>query len=98
MPKETWIIASVLTVLLLLGLLGLTSWEKKNEVEKVRAELVEAQAAAAKAEADAADLRAKLADAQARIEDLQKEKDIVVHRSEERRVGKEGRSRWSPYH
>ena len=79
MPKETWIIASVLTVLLLLGLLGLTSWEKKNEVEKVRAELVEAQAAAAKAEADAADLRAKLADAQARIEDLQKEKDIVVH-------------------
>src|ERR1017187_1545685 len=79
MPKEIWIIASVLTVLLLLGLLGLTSWEKKNEVEKVRAELVEAQAAAAKAEADAADLRAKLADAQARIEDLQKEKDIVVH-------------------
>src|ERR1035441_4956054 len=62
MPKETWIIASVLTVLLLLGLLGLTSWEKKNEVEKVRAELVEAQAAAAKAEADGADLRGKLAD------------------------------------
>src|ERR1022692_156624 len=79
MPKETWIMASVLTVVLLLGLLGLTSWEKKNEGKKVRAELVEAQAAAAKAEADAADLRTKLADAQARIEDLQKEKDIVVH-------------------
>src|SRR5204863_4196049 len=24
--------------------------------------------------------------------------DVVVDRSEERRVGKEGRSRWSPYH
>src|ERR1043166_10266004 len=26
------------------------------------------------------------------------EQDEVVSRSEERRVGKEGRSRWSPYH
>ena len=51
MPKETWIIASVLIAALLLGLLGLTSWEKKHEVEKVRAELAEAQAAATKAEA-----------------------------------------------
>src|ERR1022692_3316597 len=79
MPKETWIIASVLTVVLLLALLGLTSWEKKQEVEKVRAELVEAQAAAAKTEAEAADLRGKLADSVARIEGLQKEQDIVVH-------------------
>ena len=79
MPKETWIIASVLTVVLLLALLGLTSWEKKQEVEKVRAELVEAQAAAAKTEAEAADLRGKLADSLARIEGLQKEQDIVVH-------------------
>jgi len=79
MPKETWIIACGLTMALLLGLLGLTSWEKKQEVEKVRAELAEAQAAAAKAEADAADLKGKLADSQARIEDLQKEKDTVIH-------------------
>ena len=79
MPKETWIIASVLTVVLLLGLLGLTSWEKKREVEKVRAELAEAQAAATKAEAEAADLRGKLADSQASIADLQKQQDIVVH-------------------
>jgi chemotaxis protein MotB len=79
MPKETWIIASMLIVVLLLGLLGFTSWEKKHEVEKVRAELAEAQAATAKAEAEAAELKAKLADSQARIEDLAKEKDIVVH-------------------
>src|SRR5664279_4468290 len=79
MPKETWIIASVLTVVLLLGLLGLTSWEKKREVEKVRAELAESQAAATKAEAEAADLKGKLADSQARNEELHKEQAIVVH-------------------
>ncbi len=78
MPKETWIIASVLTAALLLGLLGLASWEKKHEVEKVRAELADAQAAAAKAQAEAADLKDKLADSQARIEELQKEKDAAV--------------------
>src|ERR1035441_2634485 len=79
MPKETWIIASVLTVVLLLALLGLTSWEKKQEGEKGGAELAQAQAAAAKTEAEAADLRGKLADSLARIEGLQKEQDIVVH-------------------
>jgi len=79
MPKETWIIASVLTAVLLLGLLGLASWEKKREVEKVRAELAEAQAAATRAEAEAADLKGKLADSEARNQDLQKQQDIVVH-------------------
>ena len=78
MPKETWIIASVLTAVLLLGLLGLASWEKKREVEKVRAELAEALAAAAKPQAEAADLKDKLAESQSRIHELAKEKDAVV--------------------
>ena len=30
--------------------------------------------------------------------DYLRRKDIEIHRSEERRVGKECRSRWSPYH
>jgi chemotaxis protein MotB len=79
MPKETWIIASVLTVALLLGLLGLSSWEKKREVEKVRAELEEARAAALRTGSEVADLKNKLAESQARIQDLQKEQAIVVH-------------------
>jgi chemotaxis protein MotB len=78
MPKETWIIASVLTVVLLLGLLGLASWEKKREVEKVRADLAYAQAAATKAQGEVADLKDKLADSQARVDQLQKEKDAAV--------------------
>ena len=68
MPKETWIIASVLTAVLLLGLLGLASWEKKREVEKVRAELTEAFAAAARIQAEVADLKDKLAESQTRIQ------------------------------
>src|SRR2546427_9262288 len=33
-----------------------------------------------------------------RLSDLPLEKPVTVQRSEERRVGKECRSRWSPYH
>jgi chemotaxis protein MotB len=79
MPKETWMIASALTVVLLLGLLGFVSWEKKHEVDKVRDELTNAQAAATKAEAEAADLKVKLADSEARNADLQKQQDATVH-------------------
>ena len=32
------------------------------------------------------------------VDALTKEKTIIMIRSEERRVGKECRSRWSPYH
>jgi chemotaxis protein MotB len=78
MPKETWIIASVLTAVLLLGLLGFASWEKKREVEKVRAELSEAQAAAARKQAEVSELKDKLAESQSHIQELQKEKDTVV--------------------
>jgi chemotaxis protein MotB len=78
MPKETWIIASVLTVLLLAGLLGLASWEKKREVEKVRLELKEVQRVAVKAQSELNDLRDKLSQSQTRIQELQKEKDVAV--------------------
>ncbi len=79
MPKETWMIACGLTIALLLGLLGLVSWEKKHEVEQVRAELAAATTAASTAEANAADLKSKLAEAQARVEELQKEKQTVLY-------------------
>ena len=78
MPKETWIIASVLTAVLLLGLLGLASWDKKKEVEKVRAELAEALAAAAKTQTEAAGLKDKLDESQFRFSELEKEKNAAV--------------------
>jgi chemotaxis protein MotB len=78
MPKETWIIASILTILLLLVLLGYASWGKKHEVEQLRAELAAAREAAAKGAADVTDLKDKLAESQARNEELAQEKDTAL--------------------
>jgi chemotaxis protein MotB len=78
MPKETWVIASVLTILLLLVLLGYASWGKKREVELVRAELATAREAATKSAAEVADLKDKLAESQARMEQLAQEKDTAL--------------------
>ena len=78
MPKETWYIASGLTILLLLVLLGFSSWDKKQRLDHAQAALVDLQAAAAKAGAEADDLKNKLADSQAQVQELQKEKDAAV--------------------
>ncbi|HWW00580.1 MAG TPA: OmpA family protein [Candidatus Acidoferrum sp.] len=83
MPKETWIIASILTVLLLVGLLGYSSYDKKRILDQAQAALVQARAAAAKTDTESANLKDKLAEAQDRIAELQKETAAVVqsHRS-----------------
>jgi chemotaxis protein MotB len=83
MPKETWIIGSVLTVALLLGLLAFSSYERKQEVDQARAELAQARAAATQSQAQAADLKDKLAQSQARVDELQKEQETAsqTHKS-----------------
>ena len=78
MPKETWIVASVLTILLLLVLLVYASWGKKQEVERAQAELAAAHEAAVKTAAEVADLKDKLAQSQARNEQLAQEKDTAL--------------------
>jgi chemotaxis protein MotB len=83
MPKETWIIASALTIALLIGLLGFASCDKKQRLEEAQAEMAHAQAAAAKSQAEAADLKDKIALKESQIAELQKEKEAVsqTHRS-----------------
>jgi chemotaxis protein MotB len=83
MPKETWIIGSVLTVALLLALLGFNSCERKQEVERARAELEQLRAASAQEKAAAAEFKEKLAQSEARIDELQKESERATqsHRS-----------------
>jgi chemotaxis protein MotB len=78
MPKETWAIASVLTILLLLVLLGYASWGKKHEIDQFQAQLAAAADRAAKSEAEIADLRDKLAQSQTQIEQLRQEKDTAL--------------------
>ncbi|HVV72566.1 MAG TPA: hypothetical protein VHI52_13885, partial [Verrucomicrobiae bacterium] len=62
MPKETWTIAGVLTITLLLGLLGFSSWDKKQRLDQAQADLSEMRAEAAKSEAAVAELKSQLAE------------------------------------
>src|SRR5689334_16220530 len=95
MPKETWIIASVLTIALLLGLLGFSSWDKKQRLEQAQVELTEARDAALKNQAELVELKSRLGESQKRVEDLQKEKEAAVqsHKSleDEMRVALESK-------
>ncbi len=83
MPKETWIIGSLLTIALLVALLGFNSCERKQEGEHLRAEAEQLRAELAKNQAEAIALREQLAQRQATIDDLQKEKEVAAqsHRS-----------------
>lgn len=71
-------IGSILTVALLLALLGFNSCERKQEVERARAELEQLRAASAQDKALAAKLKDKLAESQARVDELQKENERAV--------------------
>jgi chemotaxis protein MotB len=77
-PKETWIIASILVVAALLGILGLSSCHQSEQLQLAQSQSAEAKAAAAKSATEAADLKDKLTEAQNRIEELQKEKDSAA--------------------
>ena len=78
MPKETWMIASVLTIALLLGLLGFSSWDKKQRLDQTLAELNEARTSITKADLATTELKNQLAQSQTRIDELQREKDAAV--------------------
>ena len=71
-------IASALTVALLLGLLGFSSWDKKHLLDQAQAELAAARAAAETSQAQAAHLKDKVEQAQARIDQLQNERDTAL--------------------
>jgi chemotaxis protein MotB len=83
MPKQVWIIASVLTAALVITLLGLAVWQRGTELDRLKAEAEQARAAQGKAENDAEQLRDKLADSQARIQEMEKEKEMQgqMHKS-----------------
>jgi len=78
MPKETWMVASALTVALLLGLLGFSSWDKKQRLDQAQAELNSLRAAVAANEAQASQLKQQAAESQTRIDELQKERDAAL--------------------
>src|SRR3712207_550752 len=100
-----WISMAMLTVLVIIiwkkvpGAIGRALDEK---IALIRDQLAEAETLRKEAEALKAEYEAKAAsadkDREALLERARHEADAIVARSEERRVGKECRSRWSPYH
>ncbi len=78
MPKETWMIAGGLTIALLLGLLGFSSWDKKQRIQEGLKQVEAAQTASVQAQAEVHALKQKLAEVQAQFEQLQKEKESAV--------------------
>jgi chemotaxis protein MotB len=84
MNRQVWIIAGALTAVVLLALLGLSSFVKSRDLKQVQAELErsatgleQARAAQVKGEAEVAELREKLAESQARTQELEQEKEAV---------------------
>ncbi len=78
MPKETWTIASILTIALLLGLLAFSSYDKKIRLDQAQAELSRLNDALAKTSADAGTWRDKLAETKLQVDQLEKEKEAAV--------------------
>jgi len=78
MPKLTWIIASVLSVAVLVFMLGLSSWQQGRAADRARAELAVVRAALETNSVWAAGLGDDLAASQSRIAQLQKEKEAVT--------------------
>jgi chemotaxis protein MotB len=70
MTKQTWIIASILTLLLAGGLVGLTMWQRAKKIEIVQQELANAIKAAEQAKAEHDLLKTQLEQSQDQIKTL----------------------------
>jgi chemotaxis protein MotB len=77
MPKETWTIAGILTIALLLGLLGFSSYDKKVRLDQAQSNLAEARVAAAKTTAELSAVSDKLAASEQRSQQLEQEKQAA---------------------
>lgn len=95
MERQVWIIASVLTGLLLVALVGLSSCRKQQQLAQASAELAEAKAGLSRALAEAGTLKEKIAADQVEIERLQKERESATQKQktleEEMRAALESR-------
>jgi chemotaxis protein MotB len=78
MPKQAWIVAGILTTLLLLGVGGLGYWHRGLELRQAQADLAAARAAGEANRSQLADSQRALQGARARIEDLQRENTEVT--------------------
>ena len=77
MPKQTWIIATILSVAVVLGFMGLSVVQKAQELDKLRAELRAARDSAATKHNEAAKLQEEIESSKAQIAELEREKQAA---------------------
>lgn len=75
MPKETWIVAAVLTSLVLLGMAGLSGCNKRQALETLQAELARTEAAAVQASNRLATVETEIEQLRQRAAELEAEKE-----------------------
>src|SRR5580765_7154267 len=78
MVKQAMIFATILSVALVLGILGYSAYEQRQQFTRVKSEFASLRSSADDAAAQAAKLREELTNSQARIEALIKEKEQVT--------------------
>ena len=72
MPKQTWIIATILSALVIVGVIGFSAWQKSGEIDKLRAELRAAQLASYTAHTKAGALAGELAGSREQMAQLKR--------------------------
>jgi chemotaxis protein MotB len=75
MTKKSWIIASVLSALVVIGFVCLTLWQQGRALKNAQAELAELRLKTEEHQAQATALKDELSGAKLHIDQLQKEKD-----------------------
>src|ERR1043166_9319912 len=75
MPKQTWIIAPILSALFLLGIIGLSVWQKSEEIDKLRDELRTTHTAANAASCQSGTLQDELQRSREMVAQLQSERE-----------------------
>jgi chemotaxis protein MotB len=78
MVKQAMVFATILSVALVLGILGYSAYQQRQQFAKVRAEFASLRTSAEEQATQAAKLRDELTNSQARIEALIKEKEQVT--------------------
>jgi chemotaxis protein MotB len=83
MVKQALIIASVISAVLVAGLIAFSSYQQKRQFEHVKAQLAGLQQSAEESSRQAARLQQELTNSNARVEDLIREKEQVAKTQKE---------------
>ncbi len=76
--KQTWIIASVLSAAVIIGIISLSAWERGRQLKEAQDRLAEVQRAAEENRLRGEQLQERITESQAKIQELLREKETVT--------------------